>query len=880
MGADVGGRELGHGMSVISDVTERVRALLFRGREEREMAEEMAFHQEMAGRRAFGGLEQHKEAVRDARGTRLIEESMADLGWSVRTLAHRPRFTVIAILTLALGVGGVTAVFSAVDAVLLRPLPYAEPQQLVRAYTTFDANPDERSFLSTPYFRAYRTQLAAFSNTAAIYTYDAVGAGIDLGAGAEWMRLLPVSADYFATLRAQPVLGRAFDPQEEDIGAPVVVLSYAFWERRFHGDRRVLGQSLTMSGVPHTIVGVGADGLRDPIAGAVDAWVPIDIGMNENNGSNSQPGNHWLTAIARLRPGVSIVQAQAQSDVLGAALAKTYPTGRDVRIALVPLKSDVVGPANRALELMLGAVGLVLLLVCVNVANLLLVRGTERSRELALRSALGARRLRLVRQLLIESGTLALAGGVVGLAVAWVGIRALMRFGAGSIPRLEHLTIDSRMLVSALAISSLSAIVFGLAPALRMSRTDPMSALREHGAGGTPRAEHGRMQAGLVVAQVALAFVLLLGAGLLMASLTRLRQTPLGFTADHVLTFRVALPDATYDSTARTTFYEALAQHLAQLPGVRAAGGVSRLPATGSYHQWGTTAMTGPLAGTRQADAASQNRVVSGDYFNAARIPVLEGRAFDARDDISAPHRIVISRATAQQFFPGVDPIGQRLEAGGRDNVVLGVVGDVALTGDGRTEPFVYYPHRQFAGERNWTLTQLILTAGAPLDAEAEVRRVVAALDPRLVVEESATLDDVIGQGSAQRVFTTRIFASFAGIALILASIGLFGVLSYIVTLRGKEIGIRMALGADRGAVRAMVLRQALVLTALGVGIGLCGAVGLSKVIASLLFDTSPLDPMVLGGAVVFMAVVAGVAAYFPARRATSVEPRLVLQGD
>ena len=867
-------------MSLISDLLERIHALVFRAREEKEMDEEMRFHMEMAGRPAFGGIEQHKEDVRDARGTRLLEESIADIGWSVRTLARRPRFTIIAILTLAIGVGGVTAVFSAVDAVLLRPLPYAQPSQLVRVYLASTTTPDIRTYVSTPHFLAVRSRLDAISSAAAIYTYDADGADIDLGNGAERIRILPVSADYFVTLGVQPVLGRAFSSQEENTGAPDVILSYDFWLHRFGGDEHVIGRPLLMDAVPHTIVGVGPPGLRDPVAGTVDAWTPVNVGINDGNADNSHVGNHWLTVIARLRPGVSLQQAQAQSDVLSHALAIAYPDAREARYNIVPLKADVVGPADRALELMLGAVALVLLLVCVNIANLLLVRGSERGREIAVRTALGARSARIVRQLLAESGTLAIAGGLVGLLVARVAMTALVRLGAGSIPRLEHLTLDPRMLGFALLTSSLSALIFGLTPALRAARTDPSTALREQTAGNSSRAGPGGLRATLVVAQVALAFMLLVGAGLLLTSLSRLRQTPLGVPTDHVFTFRITLPGARFDSVARAEFYETLATRLASIPGVRSAGGISRLPATGQYHQWGTTALSGPLAGDRRANASSENRVASGDYFTAARIPVVEGRIFDARDDFHAPRRVVISRAAAQLLFPGADPIGQRLEAGNHEATVIGVVGDVAVTIDGATEPYIYFPHRQFAGDRNWTLTQVLFTSGPPLAIEPAVRRAVAALDPELVVEQPATLGDIIGQSSAQRLFTTRVLVAFAAVALALAAVGLFGILSYVVTLRGKEIGIRMALGAGRGTIRAMVLRQGLTLTVIGIAAGLCGAIVLSKVIASLLFGTSALDPMVLGGAVLFMALVAAIAAWFPARRATAVDPRRVLQGE
>jgi putative ABC transport system permease protein len=869
VGARVDRRELGARVSLWSDLRERLHALVFRDQEEREMAEEMRFHMDMAGRTAFGHIERYKEDVRDARGTRWLEETIADLGWSLRTMIRRPRFALLAIATLALGIGGTTAVFSVVDAVLLKPLPYAEPEQLVRVYSYY--KPGERAFLSTFHFKGYRDHMTSFQSAAAFMNYDVTGADIDLGTGAERIRTLPITAQYFATLRAAPPLGRGFDVSEEN-GAHLVVLSHRFWQRRLNRDPKVLGRVLTLDGVPHTVTGVAPEGLRDPVVGDVDAWVPMDISKPDN------PNNHWMSMIARLTPGTSLTRAQAEIDGLNRSFAAQDPRVMRVKALIEPLKADVVGSAGSALELVFGAVGLVLLLVCVNVANLLLVRASERTPELALRTALGARRGRIVRQLLTESLALALAGGALGLGVAWVVMRGLVSLGSQSIPRLEHLSLDPRMLLFCLAVSSLSAIVFGLAPALRAARIG-----NETHARSTATTQQGRLRAGLVVVQVALAFVLLVGAGLLLASLARLRDTPLGVHGDHVLTFRIELPAALYDSTARAKFYETLARRFQETPGVRAAGGISKLPATGAFNQWGVRVASGPMAGAdTDYHFLSQNRVVSGNYFAAARIPLVAGRVFDDRelplaDSMSLRH-VVISQRAAQEFFPGVDPLGQHLSTGGPMLVVIGVVGDVAVDATGRVDTYVYHPHRQFAGDRNWALTQLVLTDGPALDFLPQARRILASLDPRLVVDQPMALEDAIGRGTAQRVFTMRILLTFAAVALTLAAVGLFGILSYVVTLRRKEIGIRIALGADRGSIRAMVLRHGVAVTSLGIAFGLCGALALSRLIESLLFGTSPLDPRVLAGAVLFMLLVAAAAAYFPARRATAVDPRLALQ--
>lgn len=817
-----------------------------------------------------------KEEVRDERGTRLLEESGGDVGWSIRTLRRSPRFTIAAVLTLAVGIGGTTAVFSAVDSVLLEPLPYAQPGELVRLYQFFDGHPDDRTFVTGLHFREYQHDIASFAGMAAIYDYSDTGADIGGTSGTERIRILPITQGYFDVLRVKPVLGHGFEERDE-IGAPLVILSHRLWERQFAGDPTAVGGVLTMDGVPHTVVGVMPDGFEGAVAGTIDAWVPIDLGTERMD-----PGNHFLTVIARLAPGVQLTRAQAELDALGSSLAQEYPAAKDTRAVLVPLKDDVVGPSSRALELMLGAVGLVLLLVCVNIANLMLVRGSEREREFALRSALGAGRNRIVRQLLMESMILALAGAIAGLAVAVGAMRLLVILGAGSIPRLTNIALDPLVLAFSLVIAATSALFFGLVPARKAGSTQPADVLREAGRSAMSSGTRGRARSALVVAQVALAFMLLAAAGILLASLQRLRETPLGVRTAGVATFELNLPAARYDSTARARFYEEFAASLERIPGVRSAGGVSKLPATGRYNTWGTRAVTGPLAGVAPEEqyVGAEQRVVSGHYFRAVGIPLLEGRVFDAHDDVLAPRRVVVSHSLAERLFPGIDPIGQRLRTAGIDAEIIGVVQDVALDAEGREAPYVYHAHTQFAGDRNWALTQVVSTAGPPEAIVPAVRRAAAALDPQLVMYRPMTLDEAIGRGSAQRLFTLRVLMAFAGVALFLAALGLFAVLSYGVKLRGREMGIRMALGAEAGAIRGMVIRQGLALTALGIAVGLPGAVASSRLLASLVFGVSPLEAPVLGSVALLMATVATLAAYLPARRATSLDPRTVLQGE
>ncbi len=884
-------------MNVFSDLVERLRTLLHRDREDRELDEELRFHVEMDAAQyrragasdtdahrssilALGGVERVKEEVRDARGTRLLADCLSDFSYAVRALRRNPGFAAVGILTLAVGIGGTTAVFSAVDAVLLKPLPYQEPGQLVRLYESYGKHfpEDGRGFVTPVYFLEYRSRVSSFAATAAILTYNESGADIGSGADVQRIRLLAVSADYFDVIRVHPATGRAFN-RDEETGAHVVILSHALWQRQFRGDPAVIGRALTMSGVPHTVAGVMPDGFTDPIAGVVDAWVPADLTPGKDPGETS---DHYISVVARLRPQIPIVRAQAELDVLDAMLTKQYSvTAGAKRSRLFPLKEDIVGGSSRALEIMLGAVVLVLVLVCVNMASLLLVRGTERAREFALRSALGAERRRLVRQMLIESLTLAIAGDVAGLIVARVAMSAIVTLGSGSIPRLATLTLNPRLLLFSLAIASLSAIAFGLSPALRAARTEPSDVLRENSRSATGGVAQLRLRDWLVVSQVALAFVLLVGAGLLIASFERLRSIDLGVKPGEAFVFEIHLPTARYDSTKRAQFFETFATQLATLGGVRATGAVSRLPATGAYHQWWVTALSGPLANTKDSGNDAEQRIVSGNYFMAAGIPLLEGRLFDAYDDASAPDRVLVSKSFAKRFFPGVPAVGQRLHTGDDRrpaSEVIGVVGDVAIDAEGKPDIYVYHAHAQYAADRNWALTQLVRVNGSIDRAESDARRVLRALDPELVMFKPMTLADAIGRGEAQRVFTLRLLVSFALVALAVAALGLFGVLSYGVRLRAREFGIRMALGAEAGAIQWMVLRRGIAVAAMGTALGLVGTLALSRMMATMVFHVSPLDPVVLIEATVFMMVVAGIASYLPARRATIVDVREALQ--
>ncbi|HKV52057.1 MAG TPA: ABC transporter permease [Gemmatimonadaceae bacterium] len=878
-------------MRFLSDLGARLASILWRGREERELEEELRFHVDMeaehqrrrgvaphAARRrgliALGGIERTKEDVRDARGTRVFDDTLRDVAFGVRTLARSPAFALVVIVTLALGIGGTTAIFSAVDATLVEPLPYQEPGQLVRLYEGYTGDPSPHNFVSPTMFLAYRERLSSFEQLVAGYTYDDKGADISRDGQPERIHVLQITAGYFAALRRPPAIGREFS-SEEEIAAPSVILSHRLWADRFHSDRTALGAELVMDGRPYTVVGVMPNGFVDPLRPGADAYVPMDLTPGRDPGNVD---NHYLTVLGRLRPETPIARAQAELDALGIALGKEYPDASHAAARLYSLKRDMVGPASRALELVLGAVGLVLLLVCVNVATLLLVRASARAHEFALRSALGARRTRLLRQILIESLVLALAGDALGLVVARVAMTGIVRLGAGSVPRLSTLTLDPRLLAFSIVITSACAVLFGLTPALRAARTDPIDALRGEDRALAGSRGHNRLRSVLVTAQVGLAFILMVGAGLLLVSFHRIRSLDLGVDTDHTLVFELHLPDTRYDSTARAVFYDAIAAQLAHLPGVRAAGGISKLPATGEYHDWGTRALTGPNAGKKDANVGAQQRVVSGDYFAAAGIRIVEGRAFDARDGIGTPKRAVISSLAAARLFPGADPIGQTLRTGGFDWEVIGVVPDVSTNAEGEQQPIVYHAHAQFAGDRNWALTQIIATTGAPGDLVPLVRRTIAGRDPQLVMYRPMTLAEAIGAGTAQRKFTLVILTSFAGVAMLLAALGLFGALAYAVKLRSREFGVRMAIGADRGAIRRLVLQQGFIVTLSGILLGLVGSAAFARVMSSVVFHVKPLEPSVLGGAAVVILVVGAIAAYLPARRATAVDPRSILQ--
>jgi predicted permease len=832
----------------------------------------------LAARRQFGSVLGVRQEVHEMNGIGWIERIALDLRDASRQVRRNPGFSAVVALTLGLGIGGATAVFSVVEAVLLEPLPYQESGRLVRMYQQRPDRPDTRDVVAATHFAFVREHAGAFEDVAALAHYSETGVDLVTSRGAERLRVLRVSSGYFETLRAPLALGRGFDRDDEaDRGTQRVVLSDAVWRAHFAGDPSVVGTTVRLSAQPYEIAGVTGPGFVDPIAPDVALWTPYPVVRDTYEENNS------LTMIGRLRNGVSLERAQAELATLAAPMLARWPKAEKNAIVAVPLHEVLVSRARGPLYLVFAAVGLLLLIACVNVANLALVRATGRVHEFAVRSTLGSGRARLTRQLLIESLVLAGFGGMVGLGLAGVGIRVLQRLGRDALPRLDEVGLDPTVLTFAVAATGATALAFGTLPVLRLAGAAPVQSLRQQSRSATGGRGLARLRGALAAAQVALALPLLVGAAILLASFARLHQVDLGFRIDRSLALEVHLPEGRYTRPQQADFQQELARRLEGIPGVTAAGGISRLPATGSYHPWNTHIRSGPLAGTPvdRKQFALQQRIVSGHSFAALGIPVLAGRVFDARDTASEPMRAVVSGNFARVAFPGLPldaVVGQRIAAGGKEMPIVGVVGDVALDVYGAPTMIVYRAHRQFADNRNWALTQVVASDRAPAELIAAVREVVRSMDAELIVYRPTPMRDVVGRGASRERFALVLMGAFALVSLGLAVVGLYGVLSFAVSQRTPEIGIRMALGATAAQVRALVMRQAAIVVGVGVVAGLAGALLLGRWLGALAFGVAPTDPGILAAAALLLAAVAAGAAWFPARRAASIEPRTAIQ--
>ncbi|MFY9570621.1 MAG: ABC transporter permease [Blastocatellia bacterium] len=806
-----------------------------------------------------------------------METILQDLRYGFRMLLKHPGFTTVAVIALALGIGANTAIFSVVNAVLLRPLPFPEPERLMVVYESRTDRGVSRSSVSYPNFADWRDQNSVFERMSSYHDSDFVMTG-----DGEPARLqgAVVNADLFPLLGVSPILGRPFLPEEDKPGdsGGVVMLSHRLWQQRFNGDPNIIGRSIVLGGKNYVVVGVMPQGFQFPVGSdPVDLWSTVAV----DSGMFTQRGAHYMRVIARLKPGVPLAQAKAEMDGIAGNLERQYPDENSHRgINIVPALESLVGDIRPALLILLGAVGCVLLIACANVANLLLARATTRHKEMAIRSALGASRARVVRQLLTESVLLSLAGGALGLLVALWSTTLLVQISGDDVPRAAQIGLDLRVLGFTLMVSLITGVIFGLAPAIHSSNTDLTESLKEGGRGSSDGARRNRLRGALVIVEVAVAVVLLVGAGLLIQSLRRLQQVSPGFNPHNVLTFSIGLPEVKYKPEQQVTFYRELKSRLESLPGVRSASGVMPLPLSGDRMRVTFETEGRPIS--RAELPATEIRTVGLDYFKTVGIPLIKGRDFTERDNRKAPPVIIVNEAFARQFFPGEDVVGKRIkpgitaddeEPGMRE--IVGLVGDVkhrSLSAD--SDPEAYEPHAQLT----FDMSILVKTETDPRSLINAVQNELRAMDKDLPAYSIKTLDEYLSASVAQPRFNTLLLAIFAGMALILTAVGLYGVMSYSVTQRTHEIGIRLALGARQQDVLKMVVRQGMALTAIGIGAGLLGAYFLTRLLATLLFGVSATDPVTFVAISLVLAAVALGACFIPARRATKVDPMIALR--
>ena len=788
---------------------------------------------------------------------------LLDLKYAIRSIASAKKLALVVVATLALGIGANTAVFGVLHAVVLKPLPYDEPDRLVRIY--HDAGSSDE-YLPGPELLGYRDGSHAL-DIAAVYTYSALGADLTDRAEPERVRTLSVSADYFRVLRVHPVLGQVFDRADERPDARVALVSERIWRKYLGGGADATGRPLTLDGIPYRVAAVLPEAFDDPLESGIDVWMPLNLQPGRPNSWH----NFYLSAIARLKPGATIERAQAELASIAAGMRSQSGSTRAWSARVAPLQIDTVGSARTTLWILLGAVAMLLVIACVNVASLMLARGAGRQAELAVRSALGCSSARLVRQLLLESLLLSVAGGIAGLLLARVATGTLMAAAPAAVARAGGDTLERAVFAFSAAIAVLAGLAFGVAPAVRCARPDLNAVLRDSGRSGTGSRRQTRAHNALVVCQVALALVLVVGAGLLLRSFERLQSVDVGVRPSHVLTFTVSLPAGRYnDPELRARFYRDFIARLGAMPGVRSAAAISRLPVTGSYHSWDASRADRPPE-TRGVQA--QQRVIEGPYFAAVGIPILRGRTFDGRDDAKAPRRVVVSQELARQLFPGEDPLGKRLLVADTQAEIIGVARDVAVGARAPARPYVYHSHSQFASDRNWALTEVVKFDADRPSLVSDARRELSRIDSGLVLYEPRMLDDVIGGGVAQERFALLLLVAFALLALVLAAVGIYGVLSYSVSRRRREMGIRMALGAPAGTVRYMVVRDGGRLTLAGIACGSAGAITATRFLRSLLFGVSATEPAVFAAAAAVLAGVALVASWIPAQTATKVDP-------
>jgi len=804
---------------------------------------------------------------------------LQDVRFAVRQMAKRPGFTAVIVLTMALGIGANAAIFSVLDAVLLRPLPYSQPERLVKLWSRFTGIglPNDQNWVSAPELRDYQQLSHSFTDLAAMSS-----GSINLGVKGSPQRVVgaAVSTNLFGMLGVQPLIGRNFLHEEAQPGREhEVILSYGLWRRVFAGNPKVVGSTIDIDGVPTSVVGVMPDGFAYPAESEI--WGPLAFAPDDL--SENSRGSHGLEVLGRVKPGLSLAQVQSDMDRVAKTMIEqhtSYPYAKyGFGVILHPLLEETVGDVKPSLVVLMAAVGLVLLIACANIANLMLTRSTERQQEMETRLALGATGSRLARQLLTESVVLAMTGGLVGLAITpWI-LHLLVDLAAKSLPRTVHTSIDGRASALTAIIAVATGVLFGLAPALQAGRKRNFDALKSgrNTEGRRPRL----LRSALVICETALSLLLIAGAGLLLRSFAEILKVDPGFRPDGVLSMRVALPDAVYSKPEQIRgFYSTLLERVQRLPGVQAAGVVSGLPLSGQGGS-GTTTMDTQAVPLEDRTPEADMRTASPDYFKAMGISLLRGRYFEPRDTDGSPLVAIVDESLAETYWPNEDPIGKRVHFGGIQSkspwrTIVGVVKHVRnRTLEARSRVEVYVPQNQvpFSG-----MTLAVLASGNPMSLVPTIQKEVASIDPDLPVFHVRTVDEVMGESLQRRRLALILLAGFAGLALLLASIGIYGVMSYGVAQRKVEIGVRMALGADRGQVLGMILRSGMGTIAIGLSVGVVLSLALTRLMSGLLFAVKAYDPLALGGAAILLIIAALLAVFIPARRATRVNPMTALR--
>jgi predicted permease len=811
-----------------------------------------------------------------------------DLRYAVRLLVRSPAFALLAAITLALGIGANAAIFSVINAVLLRPLPYGQPERLVFVYSQFPVMNFTRFWSSAPEFLELRHKSRSFEELGA-YTTGSVNITGDQPVRVKAAR---VSAGLFDVLKVKPALGRTFTAKEDLPNTePMLVLSHELWRSAFGADRGVIGRQVQVDGVSRTVLGVMRPGF-DVGNERVEAWIPLALDPAQPGGRAS----HYLYMIGRLKPGVGIEQARAELGGLVEHwrddLPDTHvpsPDGHPLKMA--PLLDDLVGNVRPKMWLLMAAVGLVLLIACANVANLLLARAEARQKEIAVRSAMGAARARLLRQFLTESVLLSLIGGLMGMGLAVWGVRVLVATNPNAVPRLREIGVDARVLLFTLAVSILTGVLFGLAPALHARASVLFASLKEGGQRATASAGRRLLRSTLVVAEVFLAATLVLVGGLLIRSFWLLLQVDPGFDPKGVLTFQIALPDATYpDEQKVVSFYERLVDRLQGQPGAESVAAAWGLPPKRDILANDTEFEGVPGPPNGPIHNLDYWQFVTPRYFETMKIPILSGRAFLPTDGPDSPGVVLVNDTAAKLFWPGKDPIGRRLRAPSSPEeplpwlTVVGVVKDVKQGGlDAKTGTEAYFLHSQMPktlGGTSDDMYLLVRTRLDPLSLVSAVRRQVQALDPTLPLADVRTLEQAVFESVAEPRFITGLAVLFAFVALALAAIGTYGVLSYSVEQRTQEIGVRMALGAQARQVLGMVLAQGAALVGIGLVLGVAVALALRRILAGMLFGVAPTDPTVFASVLIVLSAVSLVACYLPARKATQISPMVALRQE